>query len=85
MLFRSAILANVTLSVCVLTLRGLLDYQVVNRIKRAYLKNKVGNVVYEDSRELPSRKTTYGSPRHRSRSQPVTPAPDTLMEDDEYL
>ena len=78
-------ISTCTLAVFVFTLRGLLDYQVVNRIKRAYLKNKVGNVVYEDSREVPSRKTTYGSPRHRVRSQAVTPAPETLVEGDEYL
>ena len=57
----------------------------MNRIKRAYLKNKVGNVVYEDSREIPSRKTTYGSPKLRSKSQSVSPNPSPLIEGDEYL
>ena len=77
----------ITLSIFVLTLRGMFDYQVVNRIKRAYLKNKVGNVVYEDTREVSSRKTTYSSPtRQRHKSQAVTPIPDTtLVEGDEYL
>ena len=59
--------------------------QVVNRIKRAYLKNKVGNAVYEDSREIPSRKTTYSSPKSHKKSLAVTPNPDPLSEGDEYL
>lgn len=68
-----------------------LHFKVVNRIKRAYLKNKVGNVrnlnnvVYEDSRTIPSRKTTYGSPKNHKKSFPVTPNPDPLIEGDEYL
>lgn len=57
----------------------------MNRIKRAYLKNKVGNTVYEDSREIPSRKTTYSSPKSHKKSLAVTPNPDPLSEGDEYL
>ena len=60
-------------------------FEVVNRIKRAYLKNKVGNAVYEDSREIPSRKTTYSSPKSHKKSLAVTPNPDPLSEGDEYL
>ena len=40
--------------------------QVINRIKRAYLKKEEGAVIYEDSHTIPSRKTTYSSPRGRS-------------------
>ena len=40
--------------------------QVINRIKRAYLKKEEGTVIYEDSHTIPSRKTTYSSPRGRS-------------------
>ena len=77
--------STISLATFVLSLRGLLDHQVVNRIKRAYLKNKVGNVVYEDSREIPSRKTTYGSPKNHKKSQGVTPIPEPILEGDEYL
>ena len=40
--------------------------QVINRIKRAYPKKEEGAVVYEDTHTVPSRKTTYSSPRGRS-------------------
>ena len=74
------------LALSVLGLRGLLDYQVVNRIKRAYLKNKVSqSVVYEDSKVIPSRKTTYNSPRLHKKSYQVAANPDPLREGDEYL
>ena len=74
------------LALSVLGLRGLLDYQVVNRIKRAYLKNKVSqSVVYEDSKVVPSRKTTYNSPRIHKKSYQVTANPDPFREGDEYL
>ena len=58
----------------------------MSRVKRAYLKSrKVGVVAYEDSKVLPSRKTTYGSPtRGRSRLAIVaTPRlqPDINMQD----
>ena len=74
------------LALSVLGLRGLLDYQVVNRIKRAYLKNKVSqSVVYEDSKVIPSRKTTYNSPRIHKKSYQVAANPDPFREGDEYL
>ena len=88
------------LAVSVLTLRGLLDYQVraghrtppyniivqvINRIKRAYLKNKVSSVAYEDSKVIPSRKTTYNSPRIHKKSYQVNANPDPVREGDEYL
>ena len=74
------------LALSVLGLRGLLDYQVVNRIKRAYLKNKVSqSVVYEDSKVIPSRKTTYNSPRIHKKSHQVAANPDPFREGDEYL
>ena len=61
-------------------------YQVVNRIKRAYLKNKVSqSVVYEDSKVIPSRKTTYNSPRIHKKSHQVAANPDPFREGDEYL
>ena len=91
------------LALSVLALRGLLDYQVspdcecintttnnvqvINRIKRAYLKNKVSSVsvTYEDSKVIPSRKTTYNSPRVHKKSYQVNANPDPLHEGDEYL
>ena len=52
----------------------------MNRIKRAYLKNEEGTVTYEESHIIPSRKTTYSSPRGRSSRQRILGSSQVMPE-----